>query len=173
MMFDRITLVAMSPAGTTLVLRDRISRLWLYPPRGAGQPRVLDEEAIERVIARADLERVGREFESWPELEDFRQLCASRMAPPEAVDLKSLDGVDVERTIDVAERWLADGDGGRARQLVVALLDVPAALSDDATRRRLVELLKQMEQPPMPIHPEAATQLQRDAHERFQLARAA
>jgi hypothetical protein len=172
-MLDHVTLVAMSPSGSTLVLRDRGSRLWLYPPAGAGQPRVIDPELAEQVIARGDLDRVGRDFEGWDDLDAFRQKRAAKATPTEVVDVESLDLHDVELMMEVAERWLAGGEGDRARQLALRLLRVPAVRSDADANDRLVGFIEKLGRPDLRLHSEPTTTLQARAYERWELPRAA
>jgi hypothetical protein len=172
-MLDHVTLVAMSPAGSTLVLRDRGDRLWHYPPEGVGRPRVIDSNLAEREIARGDLERLEREFESWEDLDAFRQERAAQMTPGEVVDVESLDLHDVELMLGVARQWLADGEGDRARALALRLLRVPAVRSDADANDRLVGFIEKLGRPDLRLRSEPTTTLQARAYERWELPRAA
>ncbi len=172
-MLNPVTLLAMAPSGATLILRDRRERLWLYPPVGAGKPRVIDSETAEQAIGRHDLERIDQDFASWAELDEFRQQRVRKTSPRTIVDVQSLDLEDVERLLTVAERWLADEEGERACQLALRLLRVPAVLGDPATHERLVGLLESLHEPTLDLHSEPRTELQMAAYARFELARAA
>jgi hypothetical protein len=170
---DSITLIAMSPAGSTLVVRDEVARVWLYPPEGAGHPQVIDPETMEQAIARGDLERVGREFESWGDLDAFRQQRAAQATPDETVYAESFDLDDVESMIEVAERWLSEGNGERARLLAFRLLRVPIVRADSRACDRVLGLLERYGRPSLPLHTQPPTSLQAEARDRWELARAA
>jgi hypothetical protein len=172
-MFDSVNLVAMAPSGTTLVLRDRSQRLWLYPPAGAGKPRVIDSALAEQVIARQDLDRVDRDFTSWTDLDAFRQEQASSRTPRAVVDTESLDLHDIDLLVRVAERWLVDGDAERARALILSLLRVPAVRADQATHDRLIDSMERFECPSLDLCSKERTALQQAARERWDLPRAA
>jgi hypothetical protein len=172
-MLDSVTLVAMTRSGATLVLRDRVDRLWLYPPEGAGRPRVVSPELADQVIARQDMERVDRDFQSWQDLDEFRQERASALTPTTIVDLQALDPDDIESLLGVAERWRAEGDAERARRLVIKLLGTPVARADEALHARLLALLERLEEPRLDIRPGPRTPRQAAARERWQQPRAA
>jgi hypothetical protein len=171
---DLICLIAIAPSGAVLVVRDRDGRLWLYPPEGAGVPRMLDDRLAEQVIARQGLKRVDREFGTWAELDEFREEYAAQTAPDVKIDVAGLDAEDVEGFLAVAERWLADGDLDRSRRLLVRLLRVPALGENADTYERLVTMLEGFDAPPRPaLRSEPRTPLQEAARERFDMARAA
>ncbi len=173
MILDRLTLLASSPAGTTLVLRDRAGRLWLYPPVAAGQPRELDVEQAERVIAHGELERVERTFGSWAELDAFRQARAAAATPQEAVDVEKFDLQDVELMLGVARELLSEGESERARLLVLRLLRAPAAKSDRDAYEQLLDFLEGLERPSLSPAAQPPSSYQQKARERWELARAA
>lgn len=171
-MLDSVTLVAMAPSGATLVLRDRGGRLWLYPPSGAGRPRVVEPALAERVIVEQDLDRLDRDFASWTELDEFRQEQTAR-AGEMVVDVESLDSHDIELLLTVAERWLAGGEGDRARVLALRLLRVPVVRVDAGIYEQLVDLIDRLERPRLDLRANARTALQQAAHERWDMLRAA
>jgi hypothetical protein len=172
-MVKPVTLVAMAPSGATLVVRDTDDRTWLYPSPGAGQPRLIDSERVEQVIARGDLERIDRDFAGWEELDAFRQERARRVTPQTIVDIDSFDAHDVERHLAVAEQWLAEGDADRPRKLALRLLRTPVARSDTEVSDRLIDFLERLGEPVVAFRSTPRTSLQAAARERWQLQRAA
>src|SRR5437588_3073505 len=127
---DDITLLAMAPSGETFFARDRSGRVWLYQPLGAGAPEVVDEDLAERAIADHGFDRIGQGFRTWQALDDFRQVHAERLAPRVKLDRNDLDLDDVARFLAVAQRWATEGEGPRARKLLLRLLRVPAVRAD-------------------------------------------
>jgi hypothetical protein len=132
----------MSESGSTLILRNHNSQLWLYPPDGAGRPHVIDVEQAQQVIARSDLERIGRRFESGDALDAFRQTRAARGLTDKAVDTDVFDLEDVDGILEVAQQWRAEGEGDKARRLARQLLNVPVVRTDPAAKERVEAFLE-------------------------------
>lgn len=172
MIADSLNLLAMSSAGTTLVLCDRAGQRWLYPPAN-GQPRKLDAEQAERLIAHGELVRVERDFDSWADLDAFRQARAAEAMPSQAVDVELFDRHDIELMLNVARELLSEGDSERARLLVLRLLRAPVVTSDRDLYEQLLGFLDRLERPPLSLAAQPPTPLQQKAHERWGLARAA
>lgn len=168
-----VGLVAMAPSGEALV-RDPDGRLWLLQPEGAGGSRPLSPETASYVIPRAGLKPIDRDFESWAELDAWRNEKAARITPGVTVDRDALDGTDVERLLGVARRWAAAGEGNRARQLVFELLRVPALLGDPVLHDGVVAFAQSLAQPPVEVvAPPPADPLKAAARHRWQQQRAA
>lgn len=168
-----VTLIAMALSGATLVVRDSDERTWLCPSPGAGQPRFIDPERVEHVIAGGDLERIDRDFTSWEELDAFRQERARRVTPQTIVNIDSFDAHDMERHLAVAERWLAEGDTDRPRKLAFRLLRTPVARADGEVHERLIDFLEHVGEPVIAFRSMPRTSLQMAARKRWQLQRAA
>lgn len=169
---DRLNLLAMSSAGTTLVLRDRAGQRWLYPPAG-GQPRKLDAEHAERLIAHGELVPVEQDFDSWVELDAFRQARAAEAMPSQAVDVERFDRHDLELMLSVAREMRSEGDSERARLLVLRLLRAPDATSDRDVYEELLGFLERLEHPSLALVEQPSTPIQQKARERWGVARAA
>jgi hypothetical protein len=172
-MVKPVTLVAMAPSGATLVVRDTDDRTWLHPSPGAGQPRLIDPDRVERAIAYGDLERIDQDFADWEELDAFRQERARRVTPQIIVDIDAFDAHDVERHLEVAERWLAEGDVDRPRKLAFRLLRTPVAHSDEGVHERLVDFLERVGEPVQALRSRPRTELQVAARARWRQLRAA
>lgn len=164
---NKVTLLAMAPSGEVLVARDAVGQVWLIRPEGAGGPEVIDEGLAERGIADSGFHRIDREFSDWRSLEEFRQERAAESAPAVVVDRDSLDVEDVRRLLKVARRWIAEGDGPRARRLALELLRVPAVRAHKQAHDTVVSLLEELDGAPMQVRSTPATELQSAARDRW------
>ena len=159
--------MAMAPSGETVIVRDRSGRVWLHPPQGAGRPEVIDEALAQRAVADHGFERIDRSFQSWEQLDRFRQERASRLNPKVVVNRDALDLEDVERLTAVGRRWVAEGQGARARGLVVELLRLPAVRADGEAHDRLLAFLEELAQPRLSVVSKPLTRRQAAARERW------
>ena len=164
---DRIALLAMAPSGETYLARDHIGRIWLMPPRGAGEPEVVDVDVVDRAIAYGGFDQIDEEFDSWPDLDRFRQERAALVVPDVIVDRDRLDAEDVCEMVAVVRRWIDDGERGQARRATFALLRLPVALDDAALHERLVTILEELDQPAMPFRSQPVTATKRAARDRW------
>ncbi len=114
-----IMLIAMAPSGETFITRDGNGRVWLHQPEGAGGAGPIADAVAERAVADHGFDRIDEEFETWAALDEFRQARAARVTPAVIVDRNALDLDDVERLLGVGKRWRAEGQGARARRLVL------------------------------------------------------
>lgn len=164
---DGVTLLAMAPSGEVLLARDAVGQVWLIRPEGAGRPEVIDEELAERGIAEHGFHRVDREFTDWRALDDFRQERAAAVAPAIVVEHESLDLEDVQRLLKVGRRWIAEGNGPRARRLAFELLRVPAVRVHEESHDDVVSLLEKLDRAPVQVRSTPATELQSAARARW------
>lgn len=162
-----IRLLAMSPSGEALVVRNLSGKINVYRPADFGGMLALDEGAVEEAIAANDLLRIDREFANWQELDDFRQEEVRRLVPPLELDIEGLTADDVRPLVDIAEQWGIDNDP-RAGELARRLLeDVPAAQQDDLLRQRLREVLAQRGRLVIPGENRPRSEIQQRAIERW------
>lgn len=163
-----IVLLAMAPSGETFFARDSSERVWLIQPEGAGPPRTVDDRLVQRAVADHGFERVEREFSTWPELDDFRQALATRVTPDQIIDRDAFDLEDLRLLIDVAQRWVAEGEGRRARRLALELLRVPAIVADLETHEWLVSFIESLDEPRAGLRSVPSTSRQSAARARWQ-----
>lgn len=168
-----ITLLAMAPSGETFFARDQFDRVWLYQPRGAGPPAVVSEPVVERAVVAHGFERMEVAFPTWQALDEFRHEQAVNLAPLVDFDQDAIDLDDVLRLVTVGRRWIDEGEGVRARKLVLRLLRVPAVRADDAAHERLLGLLETVnEPPPLVFQSQTTTEpVKAAAHERWEQLR--
>lgn len=140
------TLVAMARSGETFITRRERYGLWLHLPAGAGGAGPIDEKAAERAVADHGFTRINQDFETWDELECFRQREAAKFAPPLEIDPAELDGEDVLRMLDVARRWSTEGDLSRSRRLLHRLLRVPVVVARTDLHDELVAALEDLDE---------------------------
>ncbi len=163
----RITLVAMARSGEVLIVRDASGQTWLYQPEGAGGSGRIDEETIEWAMRSLGLVSVMASFNSWEELDDYRQRRASEATPSVLTDPRNFDLADVQRLRVVAERWADAGRGVDARRLVLRLLHVPAVLTDPKTHDDLVRLVERLDTLTLPSMPKSPNGRKAAARERW------
>ena len=164
---DRITLLAMAPSGETYLARDRFGKVWLFQPVGAGETTEVDAGLVERAVAFGGFDRIDEHFDSWDELERFRQVRAALVVPDVVVDPERLDGDDVTEMLVVATRWRDAGEPVRAQRAVLALLRLPIARADPDLNERLVSFLEGLTQPPARFPSEPRTAMHQAARERY------
>lgn len=141
------TLVAMARSGETFITRRERHGLWLHLPPGAGGAGPVDEAAAERAVADHGFLRFDQQFETWAELDDFRQQEAAKFAPPVVIDPAELDAEDVERMLGVARRWAADGEAGQSRRLLLRLLRVPVVTPGTGAHDQILAALEALGDP--------------------------
>jgi len=164
---DRITLMAMAPSGETYLARDRVGRIWLIQPLGAGEPEVVDASVVDRAVAHGGFDKVEEAFDSWEALDRFRQERAALAVPDVVVDRERLDIDDVDEMLVVVRRWIDGSEPARARRATIALLRLPVARADAAIHERLVVILEELDQPPRRFHSQPLTADQRAARNRW------
>lgn len=134
-------LVAMARSGEAFVTSDDRHGLWLHMPPGAGGAGLIDEASVERAVAYHDFTRIDRDFETWAELDEFRQREAAKFAPPVEIDPAELDAEDVRDMLGVARRWATEGEAAQSNRLVRRLLTVPAAVANTDLLEEVVAAL--------------------------------
>ena len=85
-----------------------------------------------------------------------------------AKDPADLDAKAIGRIAAVARRWIDDSQPYRARQTVLALLKLPAALDDPAVHADLVAFLEEFSRAPAHLRSEPTTPAQRAAMHRWE-----
>jgi len=161
------TLLAMASSGDTYLARDPAGLIWLFQPLGAGEPRVVELDAVERAVAFHGFDPIDREFPTWADLDDFVEEQAARTAPDATIDRQSMDLADVERLLAVVAAWAEEGAGDQAMGAALALLEVPAVLDDPATHRRIVGFLRSLGRPRSRFASAPHTDAQRTARDRW------
>lgn len=164
---DRISLLAMAPSGETYLARDAFGRVWLMQPRGAGEPEIVDPSLVDKAVAYGGFDRVDEAFDSWADLDRFRQGRVAMIIPEVAVDTDRLDCDDVDEMLTIALRWVDDGEPQRARRAALALLRLRVVREDDHLNERVVALLEELDQPPEVFPTEAKTEEQRAFRDRW------
>jgi len=166
-MNETITLLAMAPSGETFIVRHPNGQVWLIQPAGAGEPELVDEEVVARAVADHGFHRLDEEFESWADLDDFRQRRAAEVTPEVIVDRDALDLDDVRQFLDAGRRWVADGEGPLALSLALELLRVPVVRADPQALDSVVSFLETLNAAPPDIHSQPTTPLQSAARDRW------
>lgn len=142
-------LVAMAPSGEALVVRDEAGRLWLIQPEGAGGRRSLTPDEALQVVAGAGFDRIDRRFDSWPELDAWRNQRAGAITPAVVVDRDALNRGDVERLLTVAKELASGGEGSRARRLAFELLRLPVVLGHPDLHDAMVSFAQSLDLTPV------------------------
>jgi hypothetical protein len=164
---DPITLLAMAPSGETYLARDRGGRIWLIQPLGAGENEVVDTDLVERAVADGGFDRIDAQFNSWEELDRFRQERAALVVPDIVVDRDRLDAEDVDEMLAVVRKWIDGGERARARRATFAFLKLPIARTEATIHERLVAILEELERPLMRFQSQPVTATQRAARDRW------
>jgi len=134
-------LVAMAPSGETFISRSKRHGLWIHLPPGAGGTGPLDAASADRAVADHGFIQIDRDFDTWDQLEGFRQEEAAKFAPPVVIDPADLDDEDVREMLEVARRWMVEGEASQSRRLLLRLLLVPATLADVELHAEIVAAL--------------------------------
>lgn len=135
----RITLIALTPTGETLLVRQGEVTRMVQPPEFGGN-RTLTEEEAESAIRHLDLTRVDRTFDGWDNLNRFVQKTAAKV--PRRDGGKGPLKLDVAcEQLKVAERWLAQGRLQDASRTAVRLLGEDVVLQDPEARTRARAIL--------------------------------
>ena len=131
-------LVAMAPSGETYISFTPDRGYWLHVPVGARGAGPINESMVEQAVALHGFERLGVDVGTWEEL---KQAVEEHTTPPPEIEDATFDAVDVREMLHVARQWAAEGEGDRARRLVVELLKVPTVRSDDHLYDAVVAML--------------------------------
>ena len=117
-------LVAMSASGDVLVTTDgSVARLHL--PALAGGVEVLGEVDLDVYVARAGLDRVDHEFESWTDLGAWVNQRVEGWLPHHRLDPADWDVEDVGDMLETFDDLVSRGENDEARALIDWLLGVP------------------------------------------------
>jgi hypothetical protein len=142
-----VVLVAMPRSGETFLMRDAAGTLWLFPPEGAGQPKVVGESAIDDAVRRNDWGRIDAEFDSREALDADRQRRAAQLAPGRDIGIADYDAEDVQRILAGARNSIDEGDTEVARTMLNRLLsEVRLVQNDSGLRDEIVALLASAKQ---------------------------
>ena len=76
-----VSLLAMTPSGEALIVRDERGETWIHQPESVGGVVLFDANLVEQAIAEHGLDRINREFANWQDLDQFRQERASAVTP--------------------------------------------------------------------------------------------
>ena len=150
---DRVTLVAMPPSGEVFIARDNDGVQWLIPPPGAGQPKQIGDEVVERAVVDHGFERVEVSFASWDLLDAERQRRAGEGLIPVQVDFARFDTDDVDRLLGALARARRRGQIVRARRFAHRLLEAPVVLRDVELHGRVVSFLLELDDIPTSAPP--------------------